>query len=66
MSSHECPKCKSLCIDTEVGYISGCAHYPPNIDPIKLNDVQKAIIEQARGRGWYIEIPKDPNEKNKF
>jgi hypothetical protein len=65
MSSHQCPHCEALCIDTEKGYISGCGHYPPDIDPIKLNDIQKAIVEEARGRGWYIEIPPAKDEPAK-
>jgi hypothetical protein len=55
MSSHQCPHCEALCIDTEMGYISGCEHYPPDVT--NLNEVQRAMVEEARGRGWYIEIP---------
>ncbi len=33
MSNFRCEKCGAMCHDTPAGYISGCAHYPPDRRP---------------------------------
>jgi hypothetical protein len=31
MSSFQCEKCGTACIDTDRGYITGCEHYPVDV-----------------------------------
>lgn len=34
MSTFACEKCGKLCIDTRIGYVTGCVHYPADVqDP---------------------------------
>ncbi len=35
MSSFNCEHCHAQCTDTEVGYITGCEHYPVNPKHLK-------------------------------
>lgn len=36
MSSFNCPKCGTPCIDTDYGYATGCAHHPADARPTPL------------------------------
>lgn len=62
MSSFICPKCEAFQLDTSKGYITGCEHHKPDISPEKLNADQKAMIDYARSRGYYIAIPEKQDE----
>lgn len=33
MSSFYCELCGAACLDSERGYITGCEHYPADIEP---------------------------------
>lgn len=33
MSDFNCERCGVVCFDTQIGYISGCIHYPPDNIP---------------------------------
>ena len=45
MSSFYCEKCGALCSDSEIGYTTGCEHYPADIDKnghfIKMSNKEK-------------------------
>ena len=51
MSSFYCEKCGAPCLDSEIGYTTGCEHYPADIDE----------------DGHFIKIPKkvEKNENNR-
>ncbi len=34
MSSFNCEVCGALCIDSPIGYVTGCEHYPPDVKPL--------------------------------
>lgn len=34
MSTFSCEKCKKICYDTNRGYITGCEHYPPDVEAV--------------------------------
>ena len=43
MSNFICDKCKKICYDTKRGYVTGCKHYPPDIDAV--NHLYKKYLE---------------------
>lgn len=45
MSSFYCEKCGALCADSEHGYISGCEHYPPDVEPMVIRDEEEVNDE---------------------
>lgn len=55
MSTFNCKHCHAECIDTEVGYITGCEHYPVNREHLKrwyrmsLTRLHKAVSFMATG-----------------
>lgn len=34
MSSFVCDKCGAECVDTPIGYVTGCEHYPADVKPL--------------------------------
>jgi len=32
MSNFKCEKCGAICSDTEKGYVTGCEHYPADVE----------------------------------
>ncbi len=45
MSSFYCEKCNKAIIDTPVGYITGCKHYPLSLKIERLK--QEMMMEEA-------------------
>lgn len=49
MSNFSCEKCGATCSDTKQGYITGCEHYPPDIQKYSvINDKKCHCGEPAR------------------
>lgn len=56
MSSFYCDRCGKMCADTEVGYITGCEHYPADEKAImwhvqnyyKIKNLYKDLIKEIR------------------
>jgi len=44
MSSFECQSCKTLIVDTEAGYITGCEHWPLEELPPKSRNRRTGLI----------------------
>ena len=42
MSNFECEKCGTICYDTPSGYITGCEHYPTDINVINYRKRENA------------------------
>jgi len=59
MSNFYCPVCRTPCIDSTVGYITGCDHHPASevainyynnlADSDNLTEEQEACIKIIRG-----------------
>lgn len=55
MSSFYCDECGALCLDTELGYITGCKHYPPDLSEEEY-ERRKANKPLKLGKG-FVRIP---------
>lgn len=44
MSNHACERCGALCLDSQYGYYTGCAHYPPDFVPDQCIECEAYII----------------------
>lgn len=43
MSNFICEKCNKTCYDSDLGYVTGCKHYPPDIAAV--NYMYKRYLE---------------------
>lgn len=58
MSNFACEKCGAICHDSEHGYVTGCEHYPPDIQvfcydchkPIRAEDDDAMVCVKCGGR----------------
>lgn len=44
MSSFYCPKCGVMLVDTPIGYVTGCEHYPADVTE---EEYQKWLKEEG-------------------
>ena len=51
MSNFICEHCGALCYDTPEGYISGCEHYPPDINKAGLKVKNKTYYRRGYKKG---------------
>jgi hypothetical protein len=54
MSSFICGTCGKPCIDSPIGYVTGCEHYPPDVESLPVDmlyrDLQELYNEDAKGK----------------
>lgn len=52
MSNFKCEKCGAEIIDSEVGYVSGCEHYPPEYVEFEV-DFRNKVKASLKPDGLY-------------
>ena len=40
MSNFYCEKCGKPCIDSPIGYVTGCEHYPADVMPLPADEAK--------------------------
>lgn len=63
MSSFYCEKCGALISDSEKGYLTGCEHYPVEIEPITGLNLE-GVIKKPEQK-LKVKVKDDPYSTNK-